>query len=264
MKPAESSMRPACKRGLSTARSALRVLALLVERPEGLRAADVAGAVGKSLSTAYHLLDSLCEEGFAFRDPSSGTFRLKRNPYRRDELADQVLDLAEALNELHARTRKRSYLARVQHRAIEIVGVRGRQGVPKMPGFGTRIADAAHAVALGKVVLSLLPEPARRRYAHDGLKAFTPATITSPEELLAELEEVREQGYAVEREEFAADFCCVAAPLLDADGRRFVAALGVSARTRAFDAERADLISVVRQVASSHVSKNGDGVRVVG
>jgi DNA-binding IclR family transcriptional regulator len=194
MKPAESSMRPACKRGLSTARSALRVLALLVERPEGLRAADVAGAVGKSLSTAYHLLDSLCEEGFAFRDPSSGTFRLKRNPYRRDELADQVLDLAEALNELHARTRKRSYLARVQHRAIEIVGVRGRQGVPKMPGFGTRIADAAHAVALGKVVLSLLPEPARRRYAHDGLKAFTPATITSPEELLAELEEVREQG----------------------------------------------------------------------
>jgi acetyl-CoA synthetase len=107
---------------------------------------------------------------------------------------------------------------------------------------------------MGKVVLSLLPDQARQRYAQRGLKAFTAATITTPAQLLAELVDVRRQGYAVEREEFTSDFCCVAAPILD-DGGRFAATVGVSASTRAFDAEHEHLVEVVRDVASRHVPK---------
>jgi DNA-binding IclR family transcriptional regulator len=258
---AQSSTRAGGQRGLSAARSALRVLALLVDRPEGLRATEVAEAVGKSVSTAYYLLDSLSEEGFAVRDPATGTFRLARYPYGHYESEDQSVGVARGLDELHLRTHKRSYLAVVRHGAIEIAGVRGRQGMPKVEGLGTRITDAAHALALGKVVLALLPEPARRRYAARGLKAFTHATVTSPDELMAELREVRHNGYAVDREEFAIDFCSVAAPMLAPNGR-FVAALGVSARTKAFDEERSRLISVVRGVASNDAQKTTDFLRI--
>ena len=45
----------------------LQVLRLLLEHPEGVRADRVAAEVGKSRSTAYHLLASLCDEGFAER-----------------------------------------------------------------------------------------------------------------------------------------------------------------------------------------------------
>ena len=55
-------------RSLSTARAVLRVLALLAERPEGVRADEVAKTLGKSVSTAYYLLTSLCEEGFAVHE----------------------------------------------------------------------------------------------------------------------------------------------------------------------------------------------------
>ena len=55
----------ASSRSLSTARSVLRVLTLLVQRPAGVRADEVAKELGKSVSTAYYLLTSLCEEGFA-------------------------------------------------------------------------------------------------------------------------------------------------------------------------------------------------------
>ena len=58
---------------------------------------------------------------------------------------------------------------------IEIVAFHGRQGVPRMPGLGSEIRDSAHALAMGKVVLSLLEPAGLARYVARGLKSFTPA-----------------------------------------------------------------------------------------
>ena len=237
---------PARERGLSTARAVLKVLALLAERPDGVRAADVAQALGKSVSTAYYLLTSLCEEGFAEHD--GARYRL-RPPAQAPEPAAPG-DLTDAVDELFRRTHKRAYLGCVKHGAIEITVVRGRQGMPRMPGLGARIRESAHATAMGKVVLAHLQAGARRRYAEGDLHAYTSATITSPELLLEELERVRRRGYALDRMELDPDFCCVAAPILDRRGR-FLATLSVSASTRAFDLEREQLIAAVTDVAAS-------------
>ena len=63
------------RRGLSTARAALQVAWLLAARPEGIRADAVAEKLGKSVSTAYNLLVSLCDEGVAVHH-SGGLYRL--------------------------------------------------------------------------------------------------------------------------------------------------------------------------------------------
>jgi DNA-binding IclR family transcriptional regulator len=236
---------PARERGLSTARAVLKVLALLAERPDGVRAADVAQALGKSGSTAYYLLTSLCEEGFAEHDG----VRYRLRPRLPEPGAPG--DLGDAVDELFRRTHKRAYLGCVKHGAIEITVVRGRQGMPRMPGLGARIRESAHATAMGKVVLAHLRANARKRYAEGELRAYTSATITSPALLLAELERVRRRGYALDRMELDPDFCCVAAPVLDHRGR-FVATLSVSASTRAFDLERELLIAAVTEVAARH------------
>ena len=132
---------------------------------------------------------------------------------------------------------------------IEITVVRGRQGIARMPGLGTQITDNAHALAMGKVVLARLRPAALARYVGSGLTRYTPSTITSPDALARELREVRADGYAVEREEFDRDFCCVAAPVLDEHGR-LAGVLGLSASTRAFDAEHAELAAAVRDLAA--------------
>jgi len=49
-------------RGLSTARAALEVTWLLARSPDGVRADEVAARLGKSVSTAYNVLASLCDE----------------------------------------------------------------------------------------------------------------------------------------------------------------------------------------------------------
>jgi IclR family transcriptional regulator, acetate operon repressor len=238
-------------RSLSTARAVLKVLSLLIERPSGVRADEVARELGKSTSTAYYLLTSLCDEGFAIHE-SQGVYR----PAQGLELLTAVVEgptnmhegVEGVVDELFVRTRKRSYLGAVRPGRIEIIAVRGRQGVRRMPGLGSEIRDSAHALAMGKVVLAALEPAGLARYVARGLKTFTPHTITSADALTAELERVRHDGFAVDREEFDEDFCCIAAPIRDERGR-FVAALALSITPHVFDVERDRLAATVIEVA---------------
>jgi acetyl-CoA synthetase len=246
--PITEERRPhAGRRGLSTARAVLQVLAYLEEHPEGVRADDVAHVVGKSGSTAYSLLASLVEEGFAVHD--GGRFRPSRE---HPQPIDEPHGLEDAVDDLFLRTHKRCYLGVVRNGVIEIAVVRGRQGIAKMPGLGTRITDNAHALAMGKVVLARLNADAVARYAARGLHRYTEHTITDYEALTAELERVRHNGFGVDREEFDVDFCCVAAPVLDERGR-LAGILGLSASTRAFDAEHEQLAEAALEIADSNI-----------
>ena len=119
--------------------------------------------------------------------------------------------------------------------------------MPKLPGMSPEIRDNAHALALGKVVLARAPADALERYLSAGLKRFTDDTITDPDVLRTDLRRVRRDGIAVDREEIAPDFCCIAAPLLD-EQRHFLGAVGISMSVRAFDLEREALSETVRDI----------------
>ena len=238
-------------RGQSTARCVLQALRLLLEHPEGVRADRVAAEVGKSQSTAYHLLACLCDQGFAERIDGGRYRPLPAPPTPLPATARDASQarLTHAVDALFARTRKRSYLGVIEGGAIEIVQIRGRQGVARMPGLGTRIGPGeAHALAMGKVVLALLPRAALARHLDGGLMRFTEHTVTRPRALQAELDAVRADGFAIDREERTADFCCVAAPMFDARGR-LAGILGLSATVHVFDTERRRLATAVLEVA---------------
>jgi DNA-binding IclR family transcriptional regulator len=235
---------------------------LLARAPDGVRADEVAEMLGKSTSTAYNVLASLCDEGVAVRRPG-GVHQL--SPEFRQVVAggvgdeEAVRDLSGVVEDLLARTHKRAYAAVVRGGALRIVVERGLQGMPKLPGMSPQIRDNAHAVALGKVVLALSPSESVDRYIALGLRPFTPNTITSATELREELRTIRRTGVAVEREEFDGDFCCIAAPLLDAR-RRFLGAVGISMSRRAFDEEHAALEETLRDVVRFQASADARAV----
>jgi acetyl-CoA synthetase len=251
-------------RGLSTARSVLRVLSLLARAPQGLRADEVAKTLGKSASTAYNLLDSLCEEGFAVHD--HGRYRLAdpalavaaaldtaagaapAGPAAGDGSAIPIGVLAGTLDELFACTHKRAYLAVLRDGRMVVPLVRGQQGMRRIPGLGAELGPNAHALAIGKIGLAELDGPGLARYVGAGLTAFTPDTITDPAVLARQLRRVRRDGVADDREELAADSCCLAVPLRDERGRT-VAALGISMPVRALDRERDELVGLLLHVA---------------
>lgn len=179
----------------------------------------------KSSATASYLLNSLCQEGYAARDPHDGRYRLvdaAPEPDRAtlpDAAAGDGAGMTGAVDELYGRTAQRSYLAADDDDAIVVREARGRQGLPKIPGLGPLIRSEAHATAFGKVLLAFGP-PQRlpASIATFGTPDFTPTTLTDPRAPERELAKVRRDGYALDREEYAVGFCCVAAPVLDASG----------------------------------------------
>jgi DNA-binding IclR family transcriptional regulator len=218
---------------------------MLARAPEGVRADEVAARQGKSVSTAYNLLNSLCDEHVAVRGPG-GVYTLATE-FRSAVASAGGEDFSGVVEDLLTRTHKRAYAAVVRDGALRIVVERGMQGMPRLPGMDPEIRDNAHALAIGKVVLAHSPPEAVDRYIANGLRPFTPNTITSPDELRSDLYDIRRTGVAEEREEFDGDFCCLAAPIVD-QRRRFLGAVGISMSRRAFNQEHDALAETLRDV----------------
>jgi DNA-binding IclR family transcriptional regulator len=88
-----------------------------------------------------------------------------------------------------------------------------------------------HATSLGKAIMAHLPErELDPLLAGLPLDPLTPQTITSKAALQAALAEVRLRGYALDLGELRSDVSCLAAPVLDGNGRA-VAAISMTARS---------------------------------
>lgn len=238
-------------RVLKTAVAVLQVLRMVEECGEGVTPEEVAVALNKSSATASYLLNSLCQEGYAYQDVTTGRYLASS---MRHTGADPVVShsgsverpawleptgatgptlapdrLRDAVHELYGLTRHRSYLATIDfdHDTIVVQEMAGRQGLPTVPGLQPTIGGEAHALALGKALLAQRADAPDAYIDAYGLMAFTPRTIVRRTSLAEELAVVRRLGYAVDREEFAEGVWCLAVPLYDAEGSAS-AALGIS------------------------------------
>src|SRR2546425_415669 len=125
---------------------------------------------------------------------------------------------------------------------LEVVAGR-REGLTNSE-LGRRLF--VHSTSVGKVLLAWRPkEEVEEILRAQGLKKRTPKTITGITRLMAELETVRRNGYAVDDEENSLGARCVAAPIYDPAGN-VIAALGVSGTLTQM--EEAQLVRIVEAV----------------
>lgn len=221
----------------------LKVLNYLAKRPEGVSPAEVAQFVGKSLHTAYYLLNSLCLEGFAeHADDHRYYLKLHRSPPPQTLSNATAEVLRESVADLTRATRCRAYLWVYERDHLRLEHTQGHQGQPRLAALGQVLRSETHATASGKLLLARLSRAELRKYLRrSGLTAFTPRTLTGLEALEAELEEVRRSGVAHSREEYLEGWCGIAAPVApQAGGQTLIAALGIAVPRNRFakDAER--------------------------
>ena len=95
----------------------------------------------------------------------------------------------------------------------------------------------AYCTAAGKVHLAHLSDEELDSILPKELPTFTPATLSSREALKKELEEVLENGYAMDNEELDPGVRCIAAPIRDYT-RRIVGAISLSGPSMRFTDER--------------------------
>ena len=203
--------------------------AFSVETPE-LGVTELAERVGLHKSTVHRFMVNLDAAGLVERNARTGRYRLGLHIFELGGLVMQQMNLwDEALPFLESLVRdtgETGHLAVLDGgEAIYIERVEARRAlrVPSAIGRGY----PAHATNLGKVLLAdLPPERVTEIIAERGLAAFTPNTITDPVELTAELERIRERGFAIDDEEYDEGLRCIGAGVRDHSGH-VVSALGI-------------------------------------
>lgn len=211
-------------RTLATAREVLRVLKLLYEHPEGLTAKEVAAILGKSVYTAYYLLNTLCQENFALR--------LERGVYVSSDsvIGSKLKELQNVALEVNLASKCRSYLVSLKGEGtIWLEASFGHQGQVGPSGLIRRLNWAAHALAVGKAVIAQLGPKAKSLLSPNPPK-FTPNTL-SVDSLQGQLIQVLCDGIAYDIEEYQQGVCCIAVPLRYGE---FIGALGLALPTSRF------------------------------
>ena len=188
---------------------------------DGLRLSEIARRLDTSKSTALALLRTLAARGFV-AELGEGRGRRYRLGLTLARLGDQVLEqldvLDVALPSLRAMTEETGWTSRVGVLDDSYAVMIGRVDGPGIIRFQSNLArhELPHCSAIGKALLSHLPEEGVRTIvARTGLPARTATTITDVEELLRELERVREHGFAVDDEEDSEGVVCVGASVVD-------------------------------------------------
>ncbi|MEV5575501.1 IclR family transcriptional regulator [Spirillospora sp. NPDC052269] len=211
--------------------SGLDILETLAGSTAGMGVTALARAVGQDKGNAHRLLRMLEERGYVEQDPNTKAYRAS---VQLVSLAGQLLrDLDVALiaqptmRELSGRTGEAVHLAR-RTRFGGVYVAQERQGGGRVT-VETEIGaqPMIHATATGKALYCMATDEELERVAPPPLRSFTIRTITSVPALTADLEKVRERGYAVDDEELNLDVRCVAAPIFDLYGTP-VASIGVS------------------------------------
>ena len=98
-----------------------------------------------------------------------------------------------------------------------------------------------HCTAMGKIHLAYGTDALRSRVLNGPLEAHTEATITTAENLLAELERVRAQGYAIDDEEISRGLTCIGVPIFGLNGE-IIAAMSLTAPSHIYEEAIPDTI----------------------
>ena len=236
---------------------ALDVLEALADAEGDISLSQLSENIGLPLGTVHRLLGSLVARGYAAQDRET---RLYGPGPRLLEVAARAagnrrFDLGRiarpALQRLTEATDETSNLVILHNDE----GVYSEQVTsPRLVRMFTEVGQRVplYCTGSGKAILSALsPDLLEAYLAHTTLQGFTPRTITSAEQLRAELEIARQQGFALDDEERELGVCCVAAPIFDRFGH-CLAALSISGPTARMSIERARALgSLVRQAADA-------------
>jgi DNA-binding IclR family transcriptional regulator len=215
--------------GVQAVERALAILRLFTaQRPE-LDLAEVSRRVGLPKSTCHRLIRTLALAGFVIEGDGYGRYRLGLAATQLGDAATALLRPSEAvraqMRELNAKFEETIGLTR-PHGGKVLVLDRVESPLPFRMDYGIGALLPVHSTASGKVLLAL-SEHRDELLGTLRLKRFTSHTITDHARLRAELQRVRRDGYAVDRQESYLGLVCLAVPVQD-QMSGVVAALGIS------------------------------------
>jgi IclR family transcriptional regulator, KDG regulon repressor len=208
---------------------ALQVLEALAHSDQPRGVSDLARELNLSKSNVYRLLETLRESSYVNRVDGGKTFEATLKMWHLGAKVTARLDIKAAagpyLRELRDKTKETARLTVLQgDQGVCIEQVETEHPLRIQTPIGGVLL--LYCSATGKAMLAFQSKELVARIA-SSIEKFTPATASNQEQLLAELAQIRRDGFAINRGERMEGVCGVAAPVTDSSGAVH-AAIGIS------------------------------------
>lgn len=229
-------------------KKAFKILSAISDASNGLGISDLSKKLKIGKSTVHGITMALEEMGVLVRDPlykrytvGYSLLELCRAAYSKIELKDLARKPMEKLVEKVGETVFLGVLNGDHITIVDVAESRNEMKITSPPG--TRLP--LFAGAAGRVLLSQIKEEkAKQIIQKKGLVRYTLKTVIDQRQFHREIEKVKEQGYAVDDEEYIAGVRAVAAPLIFASSPP--AALWVVGFTSTMDDHK--MKTVIREI----------------
>ncbi len=197
-------------------------------QPRGIT--ELSGELGLAKSTVHRLLQTLVRRRYVVQNPASGRYRLGLRFLELGAIVSDQLTIPMIaqphLQRLMEATKETVHLGLLEgHEVVYADKIECPQTIRMYSRVGRR--SPLHCTALGKTLLAFQSEQMLQDLVRAGLRRLTARTITTHRRLQAELQRIREEGYALDNEEFEDGLRCIAAPVRD-HSNAVVASLGIA------------------------------------
>jgi DNA-binding IclR family transcriptional regulator len=200
---------------------ALDLIELLAEHGS-LNLLELTDLLDQPKSSTYRIVLTLENRGFISRDDENGKYclgykqlMLTRGMLERNTLRSAALHEMKKLSEKYGDTINLGVLLEGEVLYVEIL--ESTQPLRMTDTVGSK--SPFHATAMGKAMTAFLPdEKVKELITRQGLPALTKNTIVSEDQLQLKLQQVREQGFALDDQEIVEGARCLAAPIFNMYG----------------------------------------------
>lgn len=212
--------------GVRSVSRALAILEAMARKEEALGLVAISKLVDLDPTTTHRLLQTMQQHGFIAQSPTDGKYAL----------GIRVFQIGNSVTHLTAlRQVVRPFIQVLMERTGETANLAIKDGLEAAyveqvtgPHFLRTFTEVGrgiplHATAVGKALLIGAGDAELKRLAAGGLGRYTDKTVTKREAFLTEIERCRDQGYAVDDEEFETGARCLGAPVVLPDGRVYCA-----------------------------------------
>jgi DNA-binding IclR family transcriptional regulator len=239
---------------IQSVQRAMRILGLFSVAQPRLGITEISNALSLHKATIQGLIRTLFDEGFLAQDPATKKYELGLKIYEMGVVLAGTLEINQKSAEpAHRLALKTKLLVRIcirdGHTAIITL-----DAFPRTQPFLVRqlgIRFPLYCTALGKALLAFLPPKELSEYIKNTqLTAYTVDTITHKHDLLKNLEEVRNLGYSVNRQEHLLARSGIGAPIFNGSGRVEASIALVGDPARLLGKEKEVLARMVMSTAS--------------
>ena len=220
---------------------------------------DLAEACSLNKTTAFHILKTFEARGYVEKSYDTQVYKLGwkgfelfAGLYQNIDVKPIIIPYMERLRDLTDETVTLNYFAKIDnyYTSINFIQLESSQSLKYSSKIGEH--SPIHCTAAGKVrFLGYSTSMLEEQLQNTPFDPYTEHTVTDPEAFLAQLDEVRQNGYCIEKEEYLPGICSVAVPMFKYTGR-VIYALSVNVPSlRASDDRLKEIAAIMMEVLSS-------------